>query len=180
MKDIEHPELAETEWLLMLYYLVDMIKYLNQLNIKMKANGNTVLPLQQAVFPFENELELFSMDPETDSLLNFEKLRQYKDACIVSKPTQNFGLRRLADFTSYLLQPFRARFGDFHENTRLFEFIIHPTECSLNTVDLSNIPGVPVRDSEEGVADLKAPDTGVYKFKSLNGGLERIARAKAE
>ncbi|XP_029461803.1 protein FAM200B [Rhinatrema bivittatum] len=35
MKNIEHPELANTEWLLKFYYLVDMTEHLNQLNVKM-------------------------------------------------------------------------------------------------------------------------------------------------
>ncbi|KAL2095405.1 hypothetical protein ACEWY4_010124 [Coilia grayii] len=42
MKGIEHPELAETEWLLKFYYLVDMTEHLNQLNVKMQGIGNTV------------------------------------------------------------------------------------------------------------------------------------------
>ena len=50
MKDVEHPELADTEWLLKFYYLVDMTKHLNQLNVKMQGIGNTVLSLQQAAF----------------------------------------------------------------------------------------------------------------------------------
>ncbi|KAA8580490.1 hypothetical protein FQN60_013448 [Etheostoma spectabile] len=60
------------------------------------------------------------------------------------------------------------------------DFITHPNECSLNTADLSYIPGVSVRDFEAEVADLKASDMWVNKFKSLNEDLERIARQKAE
>ncbi|GLD73743.1 general transcription factor II-I repeat domain-containing protein 2-like protein [Lates japonicus] len=86
----------------------------------------------------------------------------------------------LAGFTSSLLQSFKARFGEFREHTRLFKFITHPNECSLNTADLSYIPGVSVRDVEAEVADLKASDMWVNKFKSLNEDLERIARQKAE
>ncbi|GLD68387.1 general transcription factor II-I repeat domain-containing protein 2-like protein [Lates japonicus] len=86
----------------------------------------------------------------------------------------------LAGFTSSLLQSFKARFGEFREHTRLFKFITHPNECSLNTADLSYIPGVSVRDFEAEVADLKASDMWVNKFKSLNEDLERIARQKAE
>uniref|UniRef100_A0A3Q2VSU5 HAT C-terminal dimerisation domain-containing protein n=1 Tax=Haplochromis burtoni TaxID=8153 RepID=A0A3Q2VSU5_HAPBU len=56
MKNVEHPELANSEWLLKFYYLVDMTEHLNQLNVKMQGVGNTVLSLQQA---FENKLELF-------------------------------------------------------------------------------------------------------------------------
>uniref|UniRef100_A0A3B5RFG0 DUF4371 domain-containing protein n=1 Tax=Xiphophorus maculatus TaxID=8083 RepID=A0A3B5RFG0_XIPMA len=126
MKGIEHPELAETEWLLKFYYLVDMTEHLNQLNVKMQGTGNTVLSLQQAVFSFENKLELFIMDLETGRLLHFEKLRQFKDACTASEPTQNFDLHQLAGFTSSLLQSFKARFGEFHEHSHLFKFITHP------------------------------------------------------
>ncbi|XP_051782645.1 general transcription factor II-I repeat domain-containing protein 2-like [Erpetoichthys calabaricus] len=68
MKNVEHPELANTEWLLKLYYLVDMTEHLNQLNVKMQGVGNTVLSLQQAVFAFENKLELFIADIETGRL----------------------------------------------------------------------------------------------------------------
>uniref|UniRef100_A0A3B4APP5 HAT C-terminal dimerisation domain-containing protein n=1 Tax=Periophthalmus magnuspinnatus TaxID=409849 RepID=A0A3B4APP5_9GOBI len=141
---IEHPELAETEWLLKFYYLVDMTEHLNQLNVKMQFIGNTVLSLQQAVFAFENKMELFIMDLETGH------------ACTAT------------------------RFGEFREHTRLFKFITHPNECSLNTADLSYIPGVSVRDFQTEVADLKASDMWVNKFKSLNEDLERIAQQKAE
>ncbi|RVE58859.1 hypothetical protein OJAV_G00198850 [Oryzias javanicus] len=180
MKGIEHPELAETEWLLKFYYLVDMTEHLNQLNVKMQGIGNTVLSLQQAVFAFENKLELFIMDLKTGRLLHFEKLKQFKDAYTASEPAQKLDLHQLAGFTSSLLQSFKARFGEFREHTRLFKFITHPIECSLNAVDLGYIPGVSVRDFEAEVADLKASDMWGNKFKSLNEDLESIARQKAE
>ena len=56
MKNMEHPELADNEWLLKFYYLVDMTEHLNQLNEKMQGVGNTILSLQQAVFALENKL----------------------------------------------------------------------------------------------------------------------------
>uniref|UniRef100_A0A3B5AE07 DUF4371 domain-containing protein n=1 Tax=Stegastes partitus TaxID=144197 RepID=A0A3B5AE07_9TELE len=131
MKGSEHPELAETEWLLKFYYLVDVTEHLNQLNVKMQGTGNTVLSLQQAVFAFENKLELFIMDLETGRSVHFEKLKQFKDACTASEPTQNFALHQLAGFTSSLLQSFKARFGEFREHTRLFKFITHPNVTFL-------------------------------------------------
>ncbi|XP_072262903.1 general transcription factor II-I repeat domain-containing protein 2A-like [Pyxicephalus adspersus] len=158
MKNVEHPELANTEWLLKFYYLVDMTEHLNQLNVKMQGVGNTVLSLQQAVFAFENKLELFIADIETGRLLHFEKLGEFKDAC-----------------TS-----FKARFGEFREHTRLFKFITHPQECAVDSTDLSYIPGFSVRDFELQAADLKASDMWVNKFKSLNEDLERLARQQAE
>ncbi len=174
-KDVEHPELANTEWLLKFYYLVDMIEHLNQLNVKMQGTGNTVLSLQQAVFAFENKLELFIVDIETGRLLHFEKLREFKDACTASDPVQHVDLQQLAGFTSNLLQSFKARFGEFCEHTRLFNFITHPHECAVDKADLSYIPGVSIRDFELEAADLKASDIWVNKFKSLNEDLERLA-----
>uniref|UniRef100_A0A803JPN2 DUF4371 domain-containing protein n=1 Tax=Xenopus tropicalis TaxID=8364 RepID=A0A803JPN2_XENTR len=148
----------------LVYYLVDMTERLNQLNVKMQGVGNTVLPLQQAVFAFENKLELFIADIETGP----------------SDPAQHLDLQQLAGFTSNLLQSFKARFGEFREHTRLFKFITHPHECAVDSTDLSYIPGVSVRDFELQVADLKASDMWVNKFKSLNEDLERLARQQAE
>lgn len=159
MKGIEHPERAETEWLLKFYYLVGMTEHLNQRNVKMQGIGNPVLSLQQAVFAFENKVALFIVDLETGRLVHFEKLRQFKDACRASEPAQNFHLQQPAGYTSSLLQSFKTRFGEFR-----FKFITHPNECSLNTADLSYIPSV------------SASDMWVNKFKSLNEDLERIAR----
>uniref|UniRef100_A0A673AMC9 HAT C-terminal dimerisation domain-containing protein n=1 Tax=Sphaeramia orbicularis TaxID=375764 RepID=A0A673AMC9_9TELE len=178
MKNVEHPELANTEWLLKFY--LDMTEHLHQLNVKMQDNGNTVLSLQQAVFAFENKLELFIVDIETGRLLHFEKLKEFQDACTASDPVQHFNLQQLAGFTSDLLQSLRARFGEFHERTRLFKFITLPHECAVDKVDLSSIPGVSIRDFEVEVADLKASDMWVNKFKSLNEDLERLAQQQAE
>ncbi|XP_028666004.1 general transcription factor II-I repeat domain-containing protein 2-like [Erpetoichthys calabaricus] len=135
MKNVEHPELANTEWLLKFYYLVDMTEHLNQLNVKMQGVGNTVLSLQQAVFAFENKQELFITNIETGRLLHFEKLGEFKDACTASDPAQHLDLQQLAGFTSNLLQSFKARFGEFRERTRLFKFITHPHECAVDSAD---------------------------------------------
>lgn len=92
MKNVEHPELADTEWLLKFYYFVDLTAHLNQLNVKIQGIGNTVLSLQQAVFAFENKLQLFIVHIETGRLLHFERLREFKDACTASDPAQHFDL----------------------------------------------------------------------------------------
>ncbi|VDN14974.1 unnamed protein product [Dibothriocephalus latus] len=172
---IEHPELAETEWLLMFYFLVDMTAHLNRLNFRMQGNGNTVLSLQQAMYALEKKLGPLITDFETDRLLHSEKRRAYKDACTVSGPQQNFDLHQLVGFIPCLLQSFKTRFGEFRAHTHLFSFITHPSECLLNTADLSYIPNVSVRHSEEEeVADLKASNMCMNKLKSLSVDIGRI------
>ena len=103
MKNVEHPELTNTDWLQKFYYLVDMAEHLNQLNVKMQGIGNTILSLQQAVFAFEKKLELFITDVETGRLLHFQRLKEFKDTLIASNPTQHFDLQQLVGFTSNLL-----------------------------------------------------------------------------
>ncbi|XP_076802838.1 general transcription factor II-I repeat domain-containing protein 2B-like isoform X2 [Clavelina lepadiformis] len=180
MNNVKHPELTNNDWLRKFYYLMDMTGHLNQLNMKMQGTGNTILSLQQAVFAFEKKLELFITDIETGRLLHFETLKAFKDAFIVSNPTQQFNIQQLVGFTTNLLQSFKERFEEFRERTSLFKFITHPHDCAVDEVDLSYIPGVSVRDFELEVADLKASEIWVNKFKSLNDDLEKLARQQAE
>uniref|UniRef100_A0A3B3HDF5 SPIN-DOC-like zinc-finger domain-containing protein n=1 Tax=Oryzias latipes TaxID=8090 RepID=A0A3B3HDF5_ORYLA len=161
MKNVGHPELSATKWLLKFYYLVDMTAHLDHLNVKMQG------------------LELFIADIETGRLMHFEKLAEFKDACIASDPDQHLDLQQLAGFTCNLLQSFKASFGEFREHTRLFKFITHPHECAVDSTDLNYIPGVSVRDSVLQAADLKASDLWVNKFKSLNEDLDRLERQQA-
>uniref|UniRef100_A0A3P9K9L9 HAT C-terminal dimerisation domain-containing protein n=1 Tax=Oryzias latipes TaxID=8090 RepID=A0A3P9K9L9_ORYLA len=77
-KNVKHPELADTEWLLKFYYLVDMTGHLNHLNVKMQCVVNTILSLQQAVFAFENKLELFITNIETGRLLALWRILDFE------------------------------------------------------------------------------------------------------
>ena len=151
---------SDTEWLLKLYYLVDISEHLNQLNVKMQGIGHTVLSLQQAVFAFEKKLEVFIKDIETGRLLHFERLLNFREAC-PSDPEQRFHLQQLAGFTSELLVTFKSRFGEFHERSSLFKFITHPHECAMGEAHLSCIPGVSIGDFEMEVADLTSSDIWV-------------------
>nr|XP_014351068.1 PREDICTED: general transcription factor II-I repeat domain-containing protein 2-like [Latimeria chalumnae] len=77
MKGVTHPELSNCDWLLKFYHLVDITGHLNQLNVKLQGQGNTILSLQQAVFAFESKLNLFIRDIETGRLTHFETLRMF-------------------------------------------------------------------------------------------------------
>uniref|UniRef100_A0A3P9JR89 DUF4371 domain-containing protein n=1 Tax=Oryzias latipes TaxID=8090 RepID=A0A3P9JR89_ORYLA len=77
-KNVKHPELANTEWLLKFYYLVDMTGHLNHLNVKMQCVVNTILSLQEAVFAFENKLELFITNIETGRLLALWRILDFE------------------------------------------------------------------------------------------------------
>ncbi|KAJ4920478.1 hypothetical protein JOQ06_022003 [Pogonophryne albipinna] len=123
---------------------------------------------------------LSERDIETGRLLHFERLQQFRDACLASDSTQHLDLLQLAGFTSNLLQSFKARFGEFRARTGLFKFITHPHECAVDKIDLTCIPGVSIGDFELEVADLKASDMWMSKFKSLNGELESLTRQRAE
>lgn len=57
-----------------------------QLKVKMQVIRNAVASLQQAVFAFENRLELFIEDIESGHFLYFERLSEFKDTCVDSDP----------------------------------------------------------------------------------------------
>ena len=98
----------------------------------MQGIGNTISSLQQAVFAFESKLEIFLRDIETGCLLHFERLQQFREACLAGDSTQHLDLQQLAGFTSNFLQSFKARFGEFRARTGLFKFITHPHECAVD------------------------------------------------
>ena len=74
---------------------------------------------------------------------------------------------------------FKAQFAEFRKRSSLFKFVTHPHECTVNEVDLSYIPNVCVNNFKVKVADLKALDVWVSKFKSMNKNLETLAREQA-
>ena len=96
-----------------------MTEHLNQLNVKMQGIGDALLSLPQALFAFENMLELFIVDVEIGGRLHFERLNEFKDVCIASNLTQRFDLQQQVGFISNLLHSFKARIGEFRDRTCL-------------------------------------------------------------
>ncbi|XP_033848211.3 protein FAM200C-like [Acipenser ruthenus] len=180
MKGNVHPELTDIEWLLKFHYLVDITCHLNHLNVKMQGIGNTILSLQQAVFAFETNLEVFIRDIESGRLLHFETLRVYREDCLARDPAHHFDLRQLAAFTSDLLMLFKSRFVDFRRHADLFKVTTHPHVCTVDAQNLSVIPGISIGDFELEAAELKVSDMWVSKFFTLNSELESLARQRAE
>ena len=84
MKNVEHPELTNPDWLGKFYYLVGITKHLNQRNVKMQGIGNTIVSHQQTLFAFENKLDLFISDLETGRMLHFERLKNLKMLTLLS------------------------------------------------------------------------------------------------
>lgn len=128
------------------------------------------------MFALEKTVKLFIVNIETGRLVRFEKLREFKDACTASDPAQHLDLQQLADFTANPLQSFKVCLGQFCERTHLFEFITHPHKWTVDKADLNYIPGVSMRDFEVEIADVKASDIWVNKFKSLNEDFKRLAQ----
>nr|XP_014339756.1 PREDICTED: general transcription factor II-I repeat domain-containing protein 2B-like [Latimeria chalumnae] len=180
MKGVTHPELSNCDWLLKFYYLVDITGHLNQLNVKLQGQGNTVLSLQQAVFAFESKLNLFIRDIKTGRLTHFEMLRMFRDSCMEEDPSNNLDLQQLVVFTSDLLMSFKSCFVEFRRHSTLFKFMIRPHETCVEALDLTVIPGISVGDLELEVADFKESDIWVEKFHTLNSNLENLARQCAE
>lgn len=100
MENVEHPELADTEWLLKFYCLADVTAIETSSIWEGKA-------MEMQPYP-RNKLELFIAVIETGRLLHFEKVLEFKQGIRTNDPAQRLVLQRPAGFTSSLLQSFKA------------------------------------------------------------------------
>lgn len=61
-KDLNYPQLEDTEWLEKLHFMVDMTSHLNMLNKSLQGRGNTALQMLEAVLSFERKLTVLARD----------------------------------------------------------------------------------------------------------------------
>ncbi|VDN34283.1 unnamed protein product [Dibothriocephalus latus] len=130
MKGIEHPELAETEWLLM-----DMTEHLNQLNVKMQGNENAVFSLQQAVFAFENKAVHALKDRNQFSSLSSEEkntLENLKnDENIIILPADKGGSTAILNKSDY-----KQKILSLLEDSSTYKtFPTDPTKKQMSSID---------------------------------------------
>lgn len=145
IKSVKHAELACTEWLWKFYYFADMTEHLNQLNVKMQGVGNTILSLRHLKTSYNSSLPTLKQ-------VVYYTLKSLESLMMHAQQVTLLNIK-LTGFTSNLLQPFKTCFGEFYECSRLciiiiIKFITHLHECAVDSVDLSYIAGVSIRDFE--------------------------------
>ena len=173
-KDLNYPQLEDTEWLEKLHFLVDMTSHLNKLNESLQGRGNTAVQMLEAVLSFERKLTVFARDVQRGTLSHFPSLREFKEA----HPDHTLNGDYLQGAIVEMQTAFGSRFCEFRKEKMTLSFPVTPLETDPSL--LSTFPGVNQADLEMEMADIADKDLWVSKFKRLTAELEDVTRQKAQ
>ncbi|XP_076033002.1 general transcription factor II-I repeat domain-containing protein 2A-like [Oratosquilla oratoria] len=173
-KDLNYPQLEDTEWLEKLHFLVDMTSHLNKLNESLQGRGNTALQMLEAVLSFEHKLTVFARDIQRGKLSHFPSLREFKEAHHDHTLNRDYLQGAIVEMQT----AFGSRFCEFRKEKMTLSFPITPLEIDPSL--LSRFPGVNQADLEMEMADIADKDLWGSKFKRLTAELEDVTRQKAQ
>ena len=72
------PELRNDEWLLDLYFFVDIVEELNQLNISLQVKDNLIIDTFNPIKAFQKKLLLFESQLKSNNAHHFPLLKEFK------------------------------------------------------------------------------------------------------
>lgn len=173
-KDLNYPQLEDTEWLEKLHFMVDMTSHLNMLNESLQGRGNTALQMLEAVLSFERRLTVFARDVQRGTLSHFPSLREFKEAHHDHTLNGDYLQGAIVDMQT----AFGSRFCEFRKEKMTLSFPVTPLEIDPSL--LNTFPGVNQADLEMEMADIADKDLWVSKFKRLTAELEDVTRQKAQ
>ncbi|XP_077395467.1 general transcription factor II-I repeat domain-containing protein 2B-like [Festucalex cinctus] len=76
----DFPELSDTDWLCDLAFTVDILTYMNELNMKLQGEDQFVHDMYTNIRAFKNKLTLFSKQMSNKSFTHFSTLATLKEA----------------------------------------------------------------------------------------------------
>ncbi|MGH0143643.1 UNVERIFIED_CONTAM: hypothetical protein FKN15_008789 [Acipenser sinensis] len=127
-------------------FLADITSHLNELNVKLQGQNNTVCDLITAVWAFQRKLEIYKTDLQGE-LVHFPK-------CLEQTQGEK-DVPHHADFIQKLMDNFKAHFDDFTLRRQLLLFIQNPF-----LVTNQGITEVKVEDTPDGhILHLQDEDT---------------------
>jgi hypothetical protein len=65
------PQLEDTQWLLYMAFLTDVVQHLQSLNVSLQGQGKLISDLGQTVFSFYNKMRLFQKDLTSKTFTHF-------------------------------------------------------------------------------------------------------------
>uniref|UniRef100_A0A8C1I0R4 HAT C-terminal dimerisation domain-containing protein n=1 Tax=Cyprinus carpio carpio TaxID=630221 RepID=A0A8C1I0R4_CYPCA len=173
-KNLNYPQLEDTEWLEKLHFMVDMTSHLNMLNKSLQGRGNTALHMLEAVLSFERKLTVFARDVQRGTLSHFPSLREFKEAYHDHTLNGDYLQGAIVDMQT----EFGSRFSEFRKEKMTLSFPV--TSLEIDPSLLNTFPGVIQADLEMELANIADKDLWVSKFKSLTAELEDVTRQKAQ
>jgi len=127
----EHfPELNDDDYLCKLMFLTDITKHLNDLNLGLQAQGQTVLELFEHRKGFVSKLDIFCHDITTNTYKYFPNIKAHSTRFTVNRD----------ELQKYLETPkgeFAKRGQDFQIHGPIFSYLIKPDFTDLTTTHLT-------------------------------------------
>lgn len=122
-KHKDYPELHDPQWISDLAFLVDMLHYLNGLNVDLQGKFKMLPDLVQSVFTFVNKLKLFKTHLQKRDFIHFPSLLKASEQ---AAEVVNGSTARYATLLENLEQSFEDRFSNLRQKRPQITFLINP------------------------------------------------------
>uniref|UniRef100_UPI0035901BC1 general transcription factor II-I repeat domain-containing protein 2-like n=1 Tax=Myxine glutinosa TaxID=7769 RepID=UPI0035901BC1 len=141
-------ELSDRKWLCDLGFMVDITKYLSELNVKLQGPNQLLSSLQSHVKSFEAKLKLWQVQLERGNTIHFPTLQEQKPAV-----TSEYAAE-----CAKLLQAFGERFQDMKSKQR--ELNIFATPFNVEPADVPD-------NRQHEIIELQSNDELKARYNNL-------------
>jgi hypothetical protein len=159
------PELNDENWVLKLMFLTDISTHLNELNLKLQGQGQTVLDLFSYWKAFTMKLDIFTRDINIKAFKYFPNVKNLSNQFEVN-------VDELQEYIEALKAEFDKRSKDFHIHGSLFSYLIKPDIIDLETTQLELFSWMDIDDFEMQQIDFRSSELWTSKFVELRKSLE--------
>jgi len=119
-------ELNNDDWLCKLMFLADITKHLNDLNLSLQGQGQTVLELFEQWKGFASKLDIFCHDITANTYKFFPNVKAHSNRFTVNRD-------ELQKYVEALKGEFAKRGQDFQIHGPMFSYLIEPDLTDLTT-----------------------------------------------
>lgn len=137
--DADFRQIWTPEWKQRLYFLADITKHLNELNVILQGKKKFIWDLSKAVQEFKLKLEAFKNQIKDNDFTFFPTLdtNQFKEEFELGYDTDIF-----VRYIDILINAFKSRFSDFEKFHLAFKFLKNPFGFDKNNIqNLSDLFG---------------------------------------
>ncbi|XP_012136549.2 general transcription factor II-I repeat domain-containing protein 2A-like isoform X2 [Megachile rotundata] len=120
------PELKDTQWLIDLAFLTDLVQHMNRLNLLLQEEGKIIVELYDTVRAFQMKIQLWIRQLQMGNAYHFPKLKlaAVNEDCI----------KKYCSILQILLEEFETRFRDIQNLDTDFNIFAMPFSVNVNTV----------------------------------------------
>lgn len=164
-KQKRFPQLNDESWLLKLMFMTDINTHLNELNLKLQGQGQTVLDLFSYWKAFTMKLDIFTRDINIKAFKYFPNVKNHANQFEVNTD-------ELQEYVKALKAEFEKRSQDFYIHGSLFSYLIKPDMLDLTNAQLELFSWMDIDDFEMQQIEFRSSEIWTLKFAELRKSLE--------